>query len=289
MKSTSTFGIQFIIRVLGKTRNTDASIYARITVNGQRTEISLKKKIDPKAWDDIKGRAKGKRDEIVKLNNHLERVRSIIADGYHNLVQQRKTITVDAVKRLFMGEENESITLQYLMNYHNEVAVDRLAPGTMKNYGTTQGYLSKFLKEKYYRNDILLCELNYKFLINFESFLIAHEPKDHQRPLSNNGIMKHIERFRKMVNMAIALEWLSKDPFASFKKHFDKVERQALTPKEMEHISKKEFKIERLRNVRDMFLFSCYTGLSYIDLAELQPDNVVKEYVRECSAPACCI
>lgn len=276
MKSTSTFGIQFIIRVLGKTRNTDASIYARITVNGQRTEISLKKKIDPKAWDDIKGRAKGKRHEIVKLNNHLERVRSIIADGYHNLVQQRKTITVDAVKRLFMGEENESITLQYLMNYHNEVAVDRLAPGTMKNYGTTQGYLSKLLKEKYYRNDILLCELNYKFLINFESFLIAHEPKDHQRPLSNNGIMKHIERFRKMVNMAIALEWLSKDPFASFKKHFDKVERQALTPKEMEHISKKEFKIERLRNVRDMFLFSCYTGLSYIDLAELQPDNVVK-------------
>jgi Phage integrase SAM-like domain len=88
------------------------------------------------------------------------------------------------------------------MNYHNEVAIHRLAPGTMKNYGTTPGYLSKFIKEKYYRNDILLCELNYKFLIDFESFLIAHEPKDHQRPLSNNGIMKHIERFRKMVNMA---------------------------------------------------------------------------------------
>ena len=86
--------------------------------------------------------------------------------------------------------------------------------------------------------------------------------------------MKHIERLRKMVNMAIVLDWLPKGPFANFKKHFDKVEQECLTTNELDNLAKKEFKIERLRHVRDMFIFSCYTGLAYIDLAELTPDNI---------------
>jgi hypothetical protein len=131
MKSTNTFGIHFIIRVPGKSRNTEAGIYARVTVNGRRTEISLKRKIDPKAWDDVKGRAKGKREEIIKLNNHLERVRSMIAEGYHNLVQQRKPVTVDTVKSLFLGCDEEIMTLVKLMDYHSEQSVHRLAPGRL--------------------------------------------------------------------------------------------------------------------------------------------------------------
>lgn len=78
-----------------------------------------------------------------------------------------------------------------------------------------------------------------------------------------------------MVNLAIKLDWLEKDPFANFKKHFDKVERQCLTSEELSLLEKKVFKIERLKNVRDMFLFCCYTGLAFIDLAGLTPDNIV--------------
>jgi site-specific recombinase XerD len=87
--------------------------------------------------------------------------------------------------------------------------------------------------------------------------------------------MKHIERLRKMINMAVKLDWLSKDPFASFKKHFEKVERESLNSKELMSLANKEFTIERLRHVRDMFLYSCYTGLSYIELAELTIDKIV--------------
>ncbi len=94
----------------------------------------------------------------------------------------------------------------------------------MKNYGTTQRYIGKFLRDKYHRHDILLSELTYRFLLDFESYLRSYVPKDHQQRLHNNGIMKHIERLRKMVNLAIKLDWLEKDPFAHFKKHFDKVE-----------------------------------------------------------------
>lgn len=275
MKNTNTFGIQFVIRIFKQGKSKQANVYARITVNGRRAEISLKQKVDPEAWDDSKGRAKGKSEEIIKLNNYIERIRTLIADGYHELVQQRKPVTVNTVKSLFLGCDEEIMTLLKLMEYHSEHAAHRLAPGTMKNYTTTQKYIIKFIRQKYYRNDIVLSELNYKFLMDFESYLVNYTPKDHQKPLNNNGIMKHIERLRKMINLAIKLDWLSKDPFASFKKHYEKVERYCLSNTELSLLAQKEFKIDRLKNVRDMFLFCCYTGLAYIDLAELKPENIV--------------
>jgi site-specific recombinase XerD len=276
MRSSNTFGIQFVIRLPKQQKSDQATVFARISVNGRRCEISLKKKVDPQNWDDVKGKARGTKDEIRKLNEHIERVRTIIADGYHQLIQQKKVITVDAVKSLFLGTDQNEITLIKLGEYHNTEMKDKLADGTMKNYYTTEKYIGKFLKEKYHRADITLAELNYKFILDFESYLSKHQPKDHQKPLHNNGIMKHIERLCKMVNMAITMDWLVKDPFAKYKQHFDKVERFYLTKEELSAIENKKFSIERLQTVKDLFLFSCYTGLAYIDTMKLTAGNIVK-------------
>jgi site-specific recombinase XerD len=276
MRSGNTFGIQFVIRLPKQQKNDQATVFARISVNGRRCEISLKKKVNPQNWDDVKGKARGTKEEIRKLNEHIERVRTIIADGYHELVQQKKVITVDAVKSLFLGADDNEITLIKLSEYHNTEMKDKLADGTMKNYYTTQKYITKFLKEKYHRNDISLAELNYKFILDFESYLSKHQPKDHQKPLHNNGIMKHIERLCKMVNMAVIMDWLAKDPFAKYRQHFDKVERFYLTKEELLAIEKKKFTIERLQVVKDLFLFSCYTGLAYIDTMNLTAGNIIK-------------
>ena len=276
MRSSNTFGIQFVIRLSKQKKDDPATVFARISVNGRRCEISLKKKVNPQNWDDAKGKARGTKDEIRKLNEHIERVRTLIADGYHQLVQQKKVITVDAVKSLFVGADDNEITLIKLGEYHNTEMKDKLADGTMKNYYTTQKYIGKFLTDKYHRNDISLAELNYKFILDFETFLSNHQPKDHQKPLHNNGIMKHIERLCKMVNMAITMDWLEKDPFSKYKQHFDKVERFYLTKEELSSIEKKKFTIERLQVVKDLFLFSCYTGLAYIDTMNLTAGNIVK-------------
>jgi site-specific recombinase XerD len=276
MRSSNTFGIQFVIRLPKQQKNDQATVFARISVKGRRCETSLKKKVNPQNWDDAKGKARGTKDEIRKLNEHIERVHTIIADGYHQLIQQKKVITVDAVKSLFLGTDQNEITLIKLGEYHNTEMKDKLADGTMKNYYTTQKYITKFLKEKYHRADITLAELNYKFILDFESYLSKHQPKDHQKPLHNNGIMKHIERLCKMVNMAITMDWLVKDPFAKYKQHFDKVERFYLTKEELSAIENKKFSIERLQTVKDLFLFSCYTGLAYIDTMNLTAGNIVK-------------
>jgi site-specific recombinase XerD len=272
MRSSNTFGIQFVIRLPKQQKNDQATVFARISVNGRRCEISLKKKVNPQNWDDAKGKARGTKEEIRKLNEHIERVRTIIADGYHELVQQKKVITVDAVKSLFLGADDSEITLIKLGEYHNTEMKDKLADGTMKNYYTTQKYIAKFLKEKYHRNDISLAELNYKFILDFETYLSKHQPIDHQKPLH----MKHIERLCKMVNMAVTMDWLAKDPFAKYRQHFDKVERFYLTKEELSAIENKKFSIERLQTVKDLFLFSCYTGLAYIDTMNLTAGNIIK-------------
>ncbi|MBS7320751.1 MAG: site-specific integrase [Myroides sp.] len=277
MKSKNTFGIQFVLRLPKNKKDETATVYARITVNGRRTEISLKSKVSINNWDEAKGRAKGKRQEIVKLNSHMEQVRSLIFDSYQELIQQNKVVSVDAVKAKYLGEDiEEAMTLLKVIEYHKQVAITKLAPGTMKNYYTTESYLKKFIKHQYRKSDITLDELNYKFILDFENFLINYESIDHHKSLNNNGVMKHMERLRKMVNMAVMMDWLEKDPFSKYKLHFDKVERGHLTKEELKVLSKKSFKIERLQSVLDMFLFSCHTGLAYIDIFNLTQENIAK-------------
>lgn len=277
MKSKNTFGIQFVLRLPKNKKDETATVYARITINGRRAEISLKSKVSINNWDEAKGKAKGKRQEIVKLNSHMEQVRSLIFDSYQELIQQNKVVSVDAVKAKYLGEDiEEAMTLLKVIEYHKQVAITKLAPGTMKNYYTTESYLKKFIKHQYRKNDITLDELNYKFILDFENFLINYESVDHHKSLNNNGVMKHMERLRKMVNMAVMMDWLEKDPFSKYKLHFDKVERGHLTKEELKVLSNKNFKIERLQSVLDMFLFSCHTGLAYIDIFNLTRENIAK-------------
>jgi site-specific recombinase XerD len=273
--ATTTFGVLFYLKTQKTSMQGKAPICARVTVNGKRTEISVKRSVNANEWDDRKGMAKGNRKETVELNMFLNQFKAKIINTYQQMILSDAVIDGPAIRDRVLGTDHLAPTLVSLVEYHNEQQLHKLAPGTMKNYYTTQRYIEKFLREKYYRNDIVLSQLTYKFILDFERYLFNYVPKDHQKPLNNNGIMKHIERLRKMINMAVKLDWLSKDPFASFKKHFDKVERECLNDKELTALANKHFAIERLRHVRDMFMFSCYTGLSYVELAELSPTNIV--------------
>ncbi len=273
MRTTNTFGIQFIIRK-NKAKEELAPIYVRITVDARRVEISLKRWINPNDWDSIKGKAKGSKEDAKSLNHYLEEVRTRLVENYQELQVQKQLITADTIKDLFLGLDQKEYTLCKLVEYHNQVMMSTLTWGTMKNYFTTQKYIQKFLKERFRTTDIFLSGLSYKFITDFEFFLRNHKPIDHQRPMENNGVMKHLERFRKMVTMAVKMEWLDKDPFEKYQLKFNRVERDFLTEYELAKIEKKEFRIVRLKYIRDLFVFSCYTGLAYIDAMNLSPGNI---------------
>jgi len=117
--------------------------------------------------------------------------------------------------------------------------------------------------------------LNYRFICDFEQFLRNYRNTNNVCMLTNNGVMKHLERFKKIINLAIKLEWIPKNPFQMFQLKFDKYDRQYLTERELDLIENTSFNQERLERVKDIFIFSCYTGLSYIDVKELTNHQIV--------------
>ncbi len=271
--TTNTFGVIFYLKKY-KTNYGLAPIYARITVDGKRADISVKRSIEQENWNGFKGMAKGSREEIRSLNAFLEQVRSGIVSCYQEMMLQKKFVTAEAIKNKFIGNDEKKHTLCKLIEYHNTNVSDSLTWGTMKNYSATQKYIQRFLKSKFGKTDMYLSELTYKFIVDFDYFLRNYKPVDHHKPLANNGVMKHIERLRKMINMAVRMEWLERDPFAAYKQKFEKVEREFLTKEELLAIEIRELKIVRLQWIRDLFIFSCYTGLAYIDVMQLTPANV---------------
>lgn len=268
-----TLGIHFVLR-MNKIMNGLAPIYARITVNSKRCEISIKRRILVENWNIGKGMAKSSTAENKQLNSYLEQIRKMMVQSYQDLVLEKQVITAEAIKNKFLGLDISDMTLCKLIEYHNTNCKETLRWGTLKNYFTTKKYIELFLKGKYRTSDIYLTSLNYKFLMDFEYFLRKYTPDDYHTTMGNNTVMKHIERLRKMIKLAIRYEWLEKDPFISFQQKFQRVERGYLSEEELKRIEEKDFSIPRLQYIKDLFIFGCYTGLAYIDVMQLSPDNI---------------
>ena len=275
--TNNTFGVAFYLKKQKTTQAGKSPIYARITVNGKRIEISVKRSIEDNNWNATKGMAKGSREEIVKLNKYLDQFKAGIIDSYQQLLLQKKFITAELLKEKVTGGDQAEFTLCKLMEYHNSDQGQLLEPGTMKNYYTTQKYIKEFIKERFKTSDKYLSELSYKFITDFEYYLRNRTPEKGQKALNNNGLMKHIERFCKMINLAVRLEWIDRNPFHAYQLKFDKVEREYLTKDELARIEAKKFNVVRLQVVQDLFVFSCYTGLAYIDVFNLTPANLIEK------------
>lgn len=274
MRSSNTFGIQFILRPNQRGTHT---IYTRIVVNSTRCELGLKQAIDKDDWNSAKGAAKPKNHELKKLNNYLEEVRAKLVSHYRELDLSGERFTAESVKNSYLGRTaagEEKISLNRLVAMHNEMMEKVLERGTMKNYYSTAVYLKKFMNGKYAAGDIFLMDLNFQFITGFEMY-IRNNPLKAGDPCTNNGTMKHLERLKKMVTWAYTNEWIDKDPFIAYKLRFKRHEMEFLDKDELARIEGRALENPMLRRVRDLFVFSCYTGLAYVDLVLLKPGNIL--------------
>ncbi|MGI8951852.1 MAG: site-specific integrase [Chitinophagaceae bacterium] len=273
MKTTQTFSVRFIA-LAKKSNPEEATIYARITISKSVLDLSMKRTVNVLQWDSKKESVIGKSPEVKQINKFIDDTRYRLMECYQQLLLEHKLISPHSIKSLFLGETKTDNTLCELIDYHNTNMQKILSHGTLKNYYTTKKYVKKFLAQKHKNADIFLSALNYQFITEFEFYLRTCEPLDRSNPLTNNGIMKHMERLRKMVTLAYKMEWINKDPFAQYKLRFKRREMSFLSADELfkrEHANLYDKKLERSR---DLFIFSCYTGLSYIDLTNLRTNNL---------------
>jgi len=273
MKTSQTFSVLFWINA---SRATDgkADLFARITVNAKRVNLSLKRKVPIEQWDVNTKRISGKSSFARQVNHQLDAIQARLVQIYHDLRFKDEHITAQLIKSIYNGEDDNSRTLQEILEYHNRKIEKTLATGTIRNFKITENYVNRFLNQKLKTNDVFLKQLNYKFISDFEIFLSQYYPKGHPKAMSHNTVMKHLQRLRKIVTLAYHMEWLDKDPFIRWKPTFEKKQREFLSDHELYNLESYEFAIERLDRVRDLFVFSCYTGISYADIIKLTADNI---------------
>jgi len=158
MKTSKTFSIHFWLKTTKK-KGLLSPIYARITVNGKRSEISLKRDISVTYWDTKSKRAKPRTPGVKMLNAYLDDVYANLLACHKQLTAEFKLITAHNIKTRFLGEDEQHKTLLELVDYHNTCMKSVLKFGTLKNYYTTEKYLKKFLTKKIKANDIYLKQL----------------------------------------------------------------------------------------------------------------------------------
>jgi site-specific recombinase XerD len=256
----------------GKQNENRATLYARITVNGRRAEISLSRKIQLDLWDEQTLTMKGKSPEALDVNEYLDMVRGELRQHYYQLKATGQEITAEVIKNRFLGLGEEQKTLLQVFKYHNDemkgLIGKGIAEGTHKRYVVMLHKLERFLKVKYKRSDIPLIELKYKFITDFEYFLKATDSLEH------NTCIRYIKILKKIVSLAVKNEWLLRNPFQGFKCVTEDVEREVLTEEEIQALQNKTFPSERLEEVRDVFIFCCYTGYAYAEVLSLTPNHI---------------
>ena len=246
-------------------------IYCRVKYSDTTVQFSTKMDVLYINWDSKRTRVKGNSKKAMNLK--LETLRISIIEKYDELIRTNVIITAKIIVDYY---KNNTLIMNSVINVfkqHNENMKSLIgieySYGSYKNYKTTLKHLIKYINTKYNTNDIFLNKINYDFIYNFSQFLLIHTECNH------NGMMKHIQRFKKITNFCIKNNYITKDPFFGFKISFKKSNRVYINKDEL-HTLKNITLNSSLSKVRDIFLFACYTGLSYIDLYNLSLKNIRK-------------
>lgn len=286
MKAACTFGIDFIARKIPATP-TKRRLYAKVTVNGDAVEISLKQMVSPKDWDSGKECMTTKSAEAQSVNSFIEKVRFLITQKYRTLIDKDEVVTAAKVKEAYLGNQSAKTkprlgqTLLELFRYHNMINGSNietgesgiLAEGTMKNYRTSLEYVRLYIQEHLHKDDLFLSEMNHESVVGFEHYIRNNPIKDFD-PCKGNGLYKHMERLHKVVRLGKKLKWLKEDPFEGYEMKKTKPRRKKLDIDDLVKIEAQMFADPKIAYVRELFLFSCYTGLAYADTFGLTPSDI---------------
>lgn len=249
-----------------------ANIYLRITVNGKRAEMSISRKVDINKWITTAGRMKGSSAEAHQLNKYLDSISNKIYKIHQKLVDEEKPITSIVIRNIYQGKNDSSKTILKLFENHNQqmtkLVGKEYATGTLQRYLTAKKHLTEYINSEYNSDDIPVRDINYKFITGLEYFLKT------EKDCAHNTAVKYITNFKKIVRIAYANDWITKDPFFNWKASLKTVEIQFLEENEIERLVQKEFSIPRLNLVKDIFVFSCFTGLAYADVKKLSKVNI---------------
>lgn len=270
----TTFGLLFYIRRDKTNKKGEAPVFMRLTINGERADASIKRFIEPHAWNSAKGKANEKSRGGKDLNLYLDAISANILRIQRDLELDKKEVSAQIILNRYLGkEQSDRHTLMEVFRAHNEkcraLSGISLAPGTVIRYETSLRLTEAFLRTTYKKEDCYLDEITHQFVEDYDFYLRT------VRRCCHNTTTKYLLNFKKIIRIALAKGWMKKDPFAQVHFHFEPVEREFLEKQELKVLLHKEISIPRLAQVRDIFCFCCLTGLAFTDVQQLKVEHLV--------------
>ena len=247
-------------------------IYTRITINGKRIELSTNRFVEISKWSTEAGKMKGNSIEARSINSHLDMLQIQIIDMQMELIHKKIPVTAETMKSKILGVDAKARMIIPIYQDHNDKIKDLIgngyAYGTLERFKISLKHLQEFIIWKFKVSDIDINKIDYAFVTEFEFYLRS------VKKCNNNTAVKYVRNFRKIIKICLDNEWMEKDPTTRYEGKMKEVERDFLTEEELNRIYNKRFSSDRLNLVKDIFIFSCYTGLAYVDVKLLKRDHI---------------
>ncbi|MFP5079204.1 site-specific integrase [Pedobacter sp. JCM 36344] len=268
------FNLLFFLKKRANYQSGSVPVYPRVTVNGKRSEIGISREIEPINWDHRKERARGTKEEAREINAHIENVSTKIRSIQSKLEKEEISYTSEELKDEFLGRGSSSKMLLEVLEEHNtemenEVGSENgFSANTVRTWKSTHAHLKQYINEKYGKPDYEIRRIDVNFITGYRAFLRTTRKCI---PISADKYLKYL---KKIILLALSRKWIIENPFLFVKLTAKPSPREFLRAHELDLIRNKEIKIDRMAQVRDIFVFCCYTGLAYIDVRKLNREEI---------------
>lgn len=262
-------------------------MFIRITLNGERKEVSLKNSINPDSWDVINKTVTKIEPDFRNINLSIASAKTDLVRIYDALWHKYDVVTSAMIGRAYLGKavlpiaepsanEKQGMTLlnafdEFIIRFEKLVKKGKRSEGTLRHWRTTKTKVLKFLMFKFKKKDIFFDEIDTFFADHIYDYLTLDAEKQMAEPTAK----KHIKSIKQIIKIGVKSKAIGSNPIADFKCGCDEPEIPPLELHQVYDIFNKDFGIERLNEVRDVYTFQCFTGFAYGDLEKLSPENII--------------
>lgn len=250
-----------------------APVYLKVSLQGEQGQFYAGVSIEEKYWDQKKYLVRGNKPEHHEYNRQLSAIKSKVLGIFNSYQEKDLPLSIEAIRSHLNGENREVKTILQAFDYHQHLLDSspdtEVSKATRTKYRTLKSKVSSYIAHKYSRSDFFLKELDHQFVVGFELYLKSVEG------ITHNPAIKYIQFLKKITNMSVSHGWITSNPFRNFKCSIKDVDRGFLTMDELNKIREKQIENKRISAVKDIFVFSCYTGLAYADVKKLTQQDII--------------
>ncbi|PXY40552.1 tyrosine type site-specific recombinase [Flavobacterium cheongpyeongense] len=261
----------------------ESPIYARISYKKQSITMAAGKSILKERWqftDNLRSVLKLEKEKVIK--NALDLFLLGMEKKFNELLKIDQDFSLQLLKDEFKGEtavKEDSVSIIEIMNRHNEFFKRKVDAGerskaSYQKYERAKDLLITFMTKQYGIQDISLSEVNSAYVYNLEAFLKYDSSFKGKIGIQNNSVVKYMRMYKTACKYSIRMGIIDKDPFNVYDGKLHVTDAIFLTQEELNLIENKKFSVKRLEKVKDVFLFSCYTGYAPVDAANLTSNNI---------------